>query len=236
MVQTAPMVLESSPAALPAPPGPPLTSYSLHDGEVVRLDLRNERIEPLAGIPAIDGAREISSLALVEDHLIACQSDENSVHQLLVVGLASKRVERTQRPCEAIASDGTRIWLRPTLMEQKLVVYSGLGALLDDRPSGEQPAPHPTSRLGTGGDRLFAAWHSSDHVVAIDANGGTRELPLAKYDGWIFGVGATGGQIFVVGGWAEKGIRVFDIENGSLVRTLFASERLNGLTMPQRML
>jgi hypothetical protein len=230
---TPPPQIAPAPMARPAAK-PALLSYSIRDGQVVRLDLQHERIERIAGIPTLPDADDVSSLALIDDHLIACQREQDGERLLLVIDLQRKTVETKRRPCEALASDGTRIWVRRSLMEQQLVVYTGLGALLEDRVASEHPAPHPTSRLGTGGDRLFAAWHSADHVFAIDANGETRQLPLTGYDGWIFGIGETGGQIFVVGGWAEKGIRVFDIENGSQRRTLFASDRFNGLTMPVR--
>jgi hypothetical protein len=151
-----------------------------------------------------------------------------SNRQIQVVDLESGKREHIARDCSGATSDGRRIWVNSPF-ERTLNEYRGLQALRDNTVRRTLPSVH-ASRLGRGEDRILAAWHSAAEVLAVDRRtGATTAIPLPNYDGWIFGLTEVGDKRYVVGGWVERGIRVYDRTSGALTATLFPNEFFQGL-------
>jgi hypothetical protein len=127
-----------------------------------------------------------------------------------------------------VTSDGTRVWVN-SVREQALYEYQGLQALRDNVVSRKLPSVYAT-RLGAGEGRLLAAWHSAPEVLAVDLEtGAATPVAIPHYDGWIFGLAEREKARYILGGWVERGIRVYDRVGGELVQTLFADKFLQGL-------
>jgi hypothetical protein len=189
--------------------------------EILPVDLDAERLGSSIGTIA---SHDVSSLGLIDGALLSCTHDRG----LEIIDLASDKREQMSRSCDGIASDGTLIWVN-SVPEQGLFEYQGLQALRDHKPSRTLPSAF-ASRLGLGEGRLLAAWHSAAEVLAVDLEtGATTPIALPDYDGWIFGLAERGDRRYVVGGWVERGIRVYDRERGNLIDTLFADRFLQGL-------
>jgi hypothetical protein len=189
--------------------------------DILPVDLDGERLGASVGTIA---SHDVSSLGLIDGALLTCTHDRG----LEIIDLATNQIEQLTRMCDGIASDGTLVWVN-SIYDQKLFEYEGLKALRDNTPSRELPSPF-ASRLGAGEGRLLAAWHSAAEVLAVDLEtGATTPIAIPDYDGWIFGLAERGNSRYILGGWVEQGIRVYDRERGGLTATLFEGRFLQGL-------
>jgi hypothetical protein len=189
--------------------------------EIVPIDLKARKIgEPIGMVDSHD----ISSLGLIDNSLVTCTHDRG----LMIIDLESGTSESIARHCDGVTSDGTRVWVN-SVFERALFEYQGLDALRANDVSRTLPSVYAT-RLGWGEGRLLAAWHSAAEVLAVDLEtGASQPIPLPDYDGWIFGLAERGDDRYVVGGWVERGIRVYDRTSGALTDTLFEDQFLQGL-------
>jgi hypothetical protein len=193
--------------------------------EILPVDLAAETLgAPLGTIASPD----VSSLGAIDGTLVTC-THEGGIE---IIDLTTRKTERIQRACDGVTSDGTLVWVN-SVLESSLFEYQGLQALRDHDVKRRFSSVHAT-RLGVGEGRLLAAWHSAAEVLAIDLDtGAATPIPLPGYDGWIFGLAERGDQRFVLGGWVERGIRVYDRTSGALTDTLFPNQFLQGLTCPE---
>jgi hypothetical protein len=189
--------------------------------EILPVDLRTEKLGAAVGtISSFD----VSSLGAIDGKLVTCAYEGG----IEIVDLSTNRSEQITRSCDGVTSDGTRIWVN-SLYDRALYEYQGLQALRDNLVSRTLPGPYAT-RLGLGEGRLLAAWHSAAEVLAVDLEtGATTPIAIPGYDGWIFGVAERDDDRYVVGGWVERGIRVYDRTSGELTNTLFADQFLQDL-------
>lgn len=193
--------------------------------EILPVDLHKGTLGAPAGTIA---SHDISSLGAIEGALVTCTHEGG----IGIVDLATKQSEWIARPCDGVTSDGKLVWVN-SVRDQTLYEYEGLKALRDNDVKRTLPSVYAT-RLGVGEGRLLAAWHSAAEVLAVDLDtGAATPIAIPDYDGWIFGVAERGDDRYVVGGWVERGIRVYDRDSGALTDTLFEDEFLQGLTCVQ---
>jgi hypothetical protein len=201
----------------------PRRCFSSSAGQVITLDLRREEITPT---PDRIEALGLSSLGLIQDHLVACArpGPEGSVE---VLDLATGFTNAIELPCDGVTAVDDKIYVQTLTAD--LSEYASLRALVANEPTRTLPAPF-ASRIGAGHGRLLAAWHSDDEVLAVDLRtAATTAIHLPDYDGWIFGLYENARVRLVTGGWVEKGINVYDATSGDPIVRLFPDTWLEGL-------
>jgi hypothetical protein len=202
-------------------PGLPRRCFSSSLGQIISVDLARQTIAPtLDHIESID----ISSLGLIQNHLVACASYEG---QIAILDLATGFTHTVEMPCTGVTAVGDRIYVQTLVTD--LREYASLRALIANQPTRILPPPY-ASRVGAGNGRLLAAWHSADEVLAVDLDtAATTPIHLPDYDGWIFGLYENARVRLVAGGWVEKGLNVYDAASGQPIARLFPDTWLEGL-------
>lgn len=125
---------------------------------------------------------------------------------LVRIDLRTGARERLEMPCEAVTDDDGTLLVAPGFqggITDFGAVYrvNGYRGLV----SGEATrlaVQTWNSRFTTHGGLLYSAWHSTDTIDVHDVATGeaVRQVALAGYDGWIFGLDVTDdGRLFVAG-------------------------------------
>lgn len=180
--------------------------------------------ETLGAAVGTISSHDISSLGAIDGALVTCSHDRG----IEIFDLATNQSEWIERACDGVTSDGKLVWVN-SVFDRALYEYDGLQALRDNVVSRTLPGVFAT-RLGRGEGRLLAAWHSAAELLAVDlATGEATPIAIPGYDGWIFGVAERGEDRYVLGGWVERGIRIYDRTSGALTDSLFEDKFLQGL-------
>ena len=191
---------------------------------LVRLDLATETITVTPD--SFDNDFGLSSLGLVQNHLVACSFPNADAVDIL--DLATGIHTQVPMPCDSATALGDKIYVHD-LFGGSLTEFADLRALIANTPLRTLAALF-ASRLGAGDHRLLAAWHSDDEAIALDLETGvSKAIPLPGYDGWIFGLFENPRVRLLAGGWVETGIYVYDTASGQLIRRLFEGTFLQGL-------
>jgi hypothetical protein len=212
---------EAEPSVDAAISGLPKRCFSSSLGQVITLDLQRQKITPT---PDRIESTDLSSLGIVQNHLVACARPEGSVQ---ILDLATGLTNAIEMPCDGVTAVDDKIYVQTLTVD--LREFASLRALVANQPARILPAPF-ASRIGSGHGRLLAAWHSDDEVLAVDLRtAATTAIHLPNYDGWIFGLYENARVRLVTGGWVEKGINVYDATSGAPIGRLFPDMWLEGL-------
>jgi hypothetical protein len=197
------------------------TTFTGEAAKILPVDLDAEALGPAVGTVS---SHDIASLGTIDGDLVTCTYEGG----IEIIDLATNQKEQIGRACDGVTSDGTLVWVN-SVRDNALYEYQGLRALRDNAVNRTLPSVYASS-LGLGEGRLLAAWHSAAELLAVDLDtGATTPIPIPGYDGWIFGLAERGENRYVLGGWVERGIRVYDRTSGALIDTLFADSFLQGL-------
>ncbi|WNG49394.1 hypothetical protein F0U60_38695 [Archangium minus] len=158
-----------------------------------------------AGVPAkIFDLYDISSLAWNGNYLYGCIYDRG----LARISLVDGSVDIAPIACQAVTSyrnglitlldyDGSNHSVLNTLVQFDTFRNAArhvTSCTLNNRPHA--------SRMATGGDRGYFAWHSTDSIetFALNRNESPQTIKLQGYNGWIMGMDATeDGRLHIVG-------------------------------------
>lgn len=112
-------------------------------------------------------------------------------------------------------------WLAPDTDDGlTLGRFSSLEALSGSSASCTTPGGQFT-RFAVAGNRIYGAWHSTDHVDVHELTTGTlvRSIPLEGWgDNWVMGISVAGGALHVIGAWngaSSTTIASFNLESGA---------------------
>jgi WD40 repeat protein len=220
-----PAAAEHAVTAQSAIAGLPHGCVALADNQAVTLDLEAETITTTPDFMLVG---DVSSLGMIQDHLVACGSWNGT---LQILDQITGQTTTVDLPCEGVTTIGDKVYVQ-SLVQNSLHEYANLRALIAKTPTRALTAPY-ASRIGAGNGRLIASWHSADEILAVDLEtGASTAIPLPGYDGWIFGLFENASVRLVAGGWVETGINIYDTQSGQQVGRLFDGVSLGGLTCP----
>jgi hypothetical protein len=132
--------------------------------------------------------------------------------------LASGDVTPTTVPCSAVTGYADGILVRPpfwlmVMNELPYTWYRDARSLLRGRPDASYASiVHDDWAIGTNGDRLLSAWHSTDTLEVLDLRNESRRDPivLERADDWIQGLaGVSADRIALLGGILGDRLEIF---------------------------
>lgn len=238
-----PAAMGRPPPAAPPPPqaAASLKSYTVdREGRILELDLVRGTWAPLpmAALPQ-ERLMMVTSWGELDGQLLVCL--ESTLGHGYGRSLAVIDLETGLAPpwfhvdCHELATDGERVWLTDESFGSSQIVRTFVnGATL--RAGGEANFSKLTKLrrakvLAAAAGRLFVVdeREGGDQIVELDlATGEPHPLPIAPQDN-VSGLAATRDQLFV----ANRGINVYDLATGQLVRTMFEDLMPGPLTQPQ---
>ena len=200
-------------------------------GSIALVGLDSGALCAVAGSAVPSLGSDVSSLAWRGEILYTCSYEQGLVRTSLRDG--SSRA--MQVGCQAVTDYAGGLLLSDDYLET-LHLYPSLADVLGDRPAATYSFAGGYSRMATGGDTFYGAWHSTDEIVVGDLVSGETlpPLPLEGFDGWVNGMAVTSaGELVVVAGpdsgpW-QSALLFFDSATGALVRTVLVSDWLGGL-------
>jgi hypothetical protein len=186
------------------------------DRQLVSLDLETGEEQVLHQLPPFEDELASPSLALIGHDAFFC-TYPTVIERVNVVTGAS---ERADLPCHGVANFGGRLLVMKSYEDpnnfDKLFVYDSFDDVEADAPSEILDVETHATRLTVAGNKLYAAWHSTDYLEVRSLPDGAQQtdLVLEGHDDWIDGL-SVNGDVVRVYSWGTGKISSFDVDTGT---------------------